>query len=97
MSNSPQLPVDYIASETKLFNGIAYTLSIVKNLPSVHILIGEGKESIDDELRFTDVDANNHAELFSRGHARAQELIQSNDSRIAENYKKIDKSGIDDA
>lgn len=90
-------PVEYSAVETKLFNGIAYSVSLVKDSSCVHILMGNGDEAIDEEISFPDVSPGDHGELFNRGHTRAQQLIQSNDLRIKAAYRKIDKSGIDDA
>lgn len=90
-------PGGYVELETKLFNGIVYSVALVKDSCSVHILIGEGTDAISEDITFVDVPAENHQELLNRGHSRAQQLIQSSDPHIEAMYKKIDKSGIDDA
>lgn len=72
----------YHPTETKLCNGILYSVLVPINEARVSVLIGEGMEPIEEEIECPDLSPENHLELFERGHSLARKIIQSEDSRL---------------
>lgn len=68
--------------ETKLFYGIVYSVSVDVNASRFTVMIGEGDNSIQEEIDCPDIHPDNYTEIFKRGHLHAQKIIQSDDPRV---------------
>lgn len=80
----------YHPTETKLCNGILYSVLVPINEPRFSVVIGEGYEPIQEDVECNDVDPQNYAELFERAHSHARKIIQSDDPRIKAFIEKLD-------
>lgn len=73
-------------SETKLFYGIQYWVSVPAATSTFVVTIGQGEFAIDEAIDCPDVPADNYQELFQRGHAHAQKIIQTKGAELHERF-----------
>jgi predicted phosphodiesterase len=86
----------YYPAETKLFNGIIYSVLVPLNESRFSVVIGEGSEPLHEDVECKDLAPENHAELFARGHSHAQKIIQSEDHRLQPFIEKLNEKAGDD-
>ncbi len=86
----------YHPAETKLFNGIIYSVLVPLKASRFSVVIGEGSDPIHEEVECNDVAVENYAELFERAHSHAQKIIRSNDPRLQPFIEKLDEKPNND-
>jgi hypothetical protein len=86
----------YHPAETKLFNGIIYSVLVPLNESRFSVVIGEGYEPLHEDVECKDVAPENHAELFERAHGHAQKIIQSGDPRLQPFIEKLNEKASTD-
>ena len=72
---------EFYPTETKLFNGVLYSVDVARNTSRFIVLVGEGSAAVREEVECKDVTPENYGELFARGHAHAEKIIQTNNPR----------------
>ena len=85
----------YHPVETKLFNGIIYSVLVPFNESRFSVVIGEGSEPLREDEECKDLSPENHVELFERAHSHAQKIIRSNDPRLQPFIEKLDEKPSD--
>lgn len=73
-------------SETKLFHGVQYWVSVPADSSTFVIVIGHGELAINEAINCPDVSAENYQELYRRGHAHAQKIIQTNSAELNKRF-----------
>ncbi len=82
----------YHPTETKLCNGILYSVIVPLNEANFVVVIGEGIDPIMDEVECPDLSPEQHAEIFERAHSHARRIIQSEDPRLKPFVKILNKN-----
>lgn len=73
-------------SETKLFYGIQYWVSVPADTSTFVVTIDRGHSTIDEVVDCPDVPIENYQELFQRGHAHAQKIIQTKGAELSQRF-----------
>jgi len=81
--------VEQRPTETKLYGGVQYSVSVPAGESRFIVRIGQDGDSIEHVIDCVDVSAGDYEELFKCGHQYAQKIIRSNDAGALPNQTMI--------
>ncbi|HTF94907.1 MAG TPA: hypothetical protein VL995_02145 [Cellvibrio sp.] len=81
-SDEPDALQEY-PTETRLYYGIQYSVSVPIGTPEFNVTIGHGEHAIDETIKCAEVSPNDPHELFRLGHEHAQHIIQHATDELA--------------